>query len=57
MELPGIPRRLPMTPMGGGTPWHFYNEDRTFITGAAIAAGQQHHPPKGRSQYGDVLRH
>src|SRR6266568_2101341 len=26
-------------PNGGGTPWHFYNEDRTFITGVAIAAG------------------
>src|SRR5258708_7202106 len=26
-------------PNGGGTPWHFYNEDRTLITGAAIAAG------------------
>lgn len=24
---------------GGGTPWHFYNEDRAFITGAPIAAG------------------
>src|ERR1017187_6785083 len=26
-------------PNGGGTPWHFYNEDRTFITGTPIAAG------------------
>jgi len=24
---------------GFGTPWHFYNEDHTFITGSAIAAG------------------
>jgi hypothetical protein len=29
----------PDDPNGGGTPWHFYNEDRAFITGAAIAAG------------------
>ena len=29
----------PDDPNGGGTPWHFYNEDRTFIAGAAIAAG------------------
>jgi hypothetical protein len=29
----------PDDPNGGGSPWHFYNEDRTFIGGAAIAAG------------------
>jgi hypothetical protein len=29
----------PDDPNGGGTPWHFYNEDRTFITGVSIAAG------------------
>ncbi len=29
----------PDDPNGGGTPWHFYNEDRTFITGTPIAAG------------------
>jgi hypothetical protein len=29
----------PDDPNGGGTPWHFYNEDRAFITGAPIAAG------------------
>jgi hypothetical protein len=29
----------PDDPNGGGTPWHFYNEDRTFVTGAAIAVG------------------
>ena len=26
-------------PNSGGTPWHFWNEDHTFITGSAIAAG------------------
>jgi Pectate lyase superfamily protein len=29
----------PDDPNGGGTPWHFYNEDRAFITGAPIAPG------------------
>ena len=29
----------PDDPTGGGTPWHFYNEDRAFITGAPVAAG------------------
>ena len=29
----------PDDPNGGGTPWHFYNEDRAFIPGAPIAAG------------------
>jgi hypothetical protein len=29
----------PDDPNAGGTPWHFYNEDRAFITGTAIAAG------------------
>lgn len=29
----------PDDPNGGGTPWHFYNEDRTFITGTPIAKG------------------
>src|SRR6266850_1412883 len=29
----------PDDPNGGGTPWHFYNEDRAFITGTPIAAG------------------
>jgi autotransporter-associated beta strand protein len=29
----------PDDPNGGGTPWHFYNEDRAFINGPAIAAG------------------
>jgi hypothetical protein len=29
----------PDDPNGGGTPWHFYNEDRAFITGAPITAG------------------
>src|SRR6267142_1393866 len=29
----------PDDPNAGGTPWHFYNEDRAFITGAPIAAG------------------
>ena len=29
----------PDDPNGGGTPWHFYNEDRAFIGGTAIAAG------------------
>jgi hypothetical protein len=29
----------PDDPNAGGTPWHFYNEDRSFITGAPIAAG------------------
>src|SRR5882724_7192898 len=29
----------PDDPTGGGTPWHFYNEDRAFITGTPIAAG------------------
>ncbi len=26
-------------PNSGGTPWHFYNEDHTFISGSAIAVG------------------
>src|SRR5882672_1006827 len=30
----------PDDPNAGGTPWHFYNEDRAFITGTAIAAGR-----------------
>ncbi len=29
----------PDDPHGGGMPYHFYNEDRAFITGAPIAAG------------------
>ena len=29
----------PDDPLGGGTPWHFYNEDRAWVTGAPIAAG------------------
>src|SRR6267142_2061463 len=29
----------PDDPNAGGTPWHFYNEDRAFVTGAPIAAG------------------
>lgn len=29
----------PDDPNGGGTPWHFYNEDRAIISGAPIAAG------------------
>ena len=29
----------PDDPNGGGMPYHFYNEDRAFITGAPIAAG------------------
>jgi hypothetical protein len=29
----------PDDPNGGGMPFHFYNEDRAFITGAPIAAG------------------
>ncbi len=29
----------PDDPNGGGTPWHFYNEDRAFITATPIAAG------------------
>jgi len=29
----------PDDPHGGGTPWHFYNEDRALVTGAPIAAG------------------
>ncbi|HEY2081941.1 MAG TPA: autotransporter-associated beta strand repeat-containing protein [Verrucomicrobiae bacterium] len=29
----------PDDPNGGGVPWHFYNEDRAFITGSPIAAG------------------
>jgi hypothetical protein len=32
-------KTTPDDPNGGGTPWHFYNEDRAFITGAPIAAG------------------
>lgn len=32
-------KTTPDDPTGGGTPWHFYNEDRAFITGAPIAAG------------------
>jgi hypothetical protein len=32
-------RTTPDDPKGGGTPWHFYNEDRAFITGTPIAAG------------------
>src|SRR6267142_1135457 len=30
---------IPDAPNAGGKPWHFYNEDRAFITGAPIAAG------------------
>jgi alpha-1,3-glucanase-like protein len=29
----------PDDPNGGGMPYHFYNEDRAFITGAPLAAG------------------
>lgn len=29
----------PDDPNGGGTPWHFYNEDCAFITGTAVPAG------------------
>jgi len=29
----------PDDPKGGGTPWHFYNEDRAAIAGTPIAAG------------------
>src|SRR6267378_145487 len=29
----------PDDPNAGGTPWHFYNEDRAFVAGAPIAAG------------------
>src|SRR5258705_1848893 len=29
----------PDDPNAGGAPWHFYNEDRAFITGPAITAG------------------
>ncbi|EEF60586.1 discoidin domain-containing protein [Pedosphaera parvula] len=29
----------PDDPNGGGTPWHFYNEDRALIAGTPVAAG------------------
>ena len=47
----------PDDPTGGGTPWHFYNEDRAFITGAPIPAGSIITVAKRRSQYRDILRH
>jgi hypothetical protein len=44
----------PKDPNGGGTPFHFYNEDRAFITGTPIAAGSTIKLQKDAANTADV---